>query len=72
MLKENLQFKEQEENPLAKLIESENFNKEELKEKMLEAFIRKSEFSYNMFEKLLVKYGSILKDQFPSPSDLIS
>ena len=61
MLKENLSMKESEENPLQKLIDGENFNKEELKEKMLEAIVLKSEFSYSLFEKLLGKYGEILK-----------
>ena len=65
-------MKESEENPLQKLIDSENFNKEELKEKMLEAIILKSENSYSMFEKILTKYGPILKAHWPVPSEMIT
>lgn len=65
-------MKESEENPLIKLIESENFNKEEMKEKILEAIILKSENSYSMFEKILIKYGDILKELYTVPSELIN
>lgn len=65
-------MKESEENPLQKLIDSENFNKEELKEKMLEAIILKSENSFSMFEKIMTKYGEILKAHWPVPSEMIT
>lgn len=65
-------MKEAEENPLVKLIESENFNKEEMKEKILEAFILKSENSYSLFEKILTKYGDTLKGLYTTPSELIN
>jgi len=61
MLKEALSMKESEENPLTKLITDENFPKEDLKEKLLEALLRKG-LSYSHFEKLVTKYGDIVKE----------
>ena len=72
MLKEALTMKVNEESPLTKLIESENFNKEELKEKLFETLVRKSVTSYSLFEKLLEKYNQELKEIFKTPSDIIN